>query len=114
MDLDLVLPGHMLKADMGKLTGTVALEHTYNYINDYEQAIQSSESANELIAKMKQKYPNMQHQSALYMGTFINFREMHLLTWNPTIEKIFEFLPDSLADWINEIFYQSAKKKYNH
>ena len=113
MDFEIVVPGHMLKTDLPNLTAQGALEHTYNYITAYEDVYADSETADELIDNMKALYPGMQHQSALYLGSFMNHQEMHRLMFNPTIESIANMLPTSFVKWVNGMAYRSTIQKFN-
>ncbi len=113
MDLDIVVPGHMLKTDLQELTAKGALEHTYQYIENYEKVLTSNKNSEEVIARMNELYLGMQHKSALLIGTYLNFRQMHRLTFNPTIEKVASWLPDWVVNWINKILYKSSKADYN-
>jgi len=112
-DFDVVVPGHMLKKDLKLLTAKGALQHSKDYIIQYDRVIAECSSADEVIQKMTDLYPEMQHRSALLIGTFLNFKQMHRLTFNPTIEKIGSMLPDFLMNWINNKIYRSKKEDYN-
>ncbi|EAQ64181.1 hypothetical protein MED121_01075 [Marinomonas sp. MED121] len=111
-DYSLVVPGHMPKTSVPNLTAHGALSHSINYITAYDQVIAQSNSAEQVIEKMKEQFP-VKHESALLIGTFMNFKVMHRLLFNPTVEFIFSVLPDSLASWIDEKIYESKSEEWN-
>ena len=85
-DFDMVVPGHIHRDYLGDLTAAGALNHSREYLLAYEEAIAESSSSEELIETMITLYPEMPHQSALYLGAYINFDEMdkamtYLTTW---------------------------------
>ena len=111
MDFDIVVPGHMPKGSA--LTPEGALIHTRKYIQAYDKVIAQSSTSDEVIGKMLGLYPDLPHRSALYLGTYLNFKQMHRLTFNPTIEKIASWLPDALVEWLDHKIFENRKKAYN-
>ncbi|WP_372572315.1 MBL fold metallo-hydrolase [Ruegeria jejuensis] len=113
MDLDVVIPGHVVRTWSDKLTPKATLEYSLGYIEDYEAALASSKTSNEVIEKMLKKYPEQEHVSALYMGTLINFGETHRLLFNPRIEKVASFLPKGFVKWADKKLFDAKKKAAN-
>ena len=105
-DFDVVVPGHMPKTSREGLTARGALTHTREYLLAYDKALAESASADELIAKMISFYPDLQHQSALKLSSFIEFKETHRALFNPTLEAVASFLPSwfvkSVDAWMLE------------
>ncbi|GAA5315483.1 MAG: MBL fold metallo-hydrolase [Candidatus Pelagadaptatus aseana] len=106
-DYKMVIPGHMPKGS--DLTPMGALTHTRDYIMAYDLALENHDNAEDVIAEMKRQFPTIGHESALLIGTYMNFKVMHKLLFNPTVETIFSILPDALAKWIDEKIYESKK-----
>ncbi|WP_372572326.1 MBL fold metallo-hydrolase [Ruegeria jejuensis] len=112
-DFDIVVPGHMLKTDLDNLTAEGALTHTLDYLNAYEPAIADSNNSEELIGKMLAIYPDMQHQSALYIGSWINFKEMRNISFNPAAAQFPEGASEEEIQRIDAERYEAFKKAYN-
>ena len=113
MELEVVIPGHIPRTWSDRLTPKATLEYSLKYIEDYEAALQSSTTSEEVIEKMLHLYPDAEHTSALYMGTLINFVETHRLLFNPRLEKIMSFLPKGLVNWFDKTTFESKKKAAN-
>lgn len=111
MDLNIVVPGHMPKG--APLTAEGALTHTFSYITAYDSVLDKSDSSDAVIDEMINRYPDMPHRSALYLGTYLNFGEMHRLTFNPTIETIADWLPNYWVKWLDQKIFASKKADYN-
>lgn len=107
----MVIPGHMPRGS--DLTPQGALQHTLAYIAAYDEVIEKHDSAEAVIAEMKARFPAIEHESALYMGTYINFRVMHKLLFNPTVETAFSIMPKSFASWIDNKIYESKRAEWN-
>ena len=75
LEFDTVVPGHMPKTSLGDLTAQGALEHSAAYIRSYDEVMATSETSEQVIERMIELYPDAQHQSALYLGTYLNFAE---------------------------------------
>ena len=45
--------------------------------------------------------------------TYLNFGEMHRLSFNPRLEQVAEYLPDALLKWINRTLFESARNEAN-
>ena len=110
-DYKVVVPGHMPKGS--DLTPQGALQHTLDYIAAYDAALEKHDKPDDLIAEMKQLFPTIKHESALYIGTYIHYRKMHKLLFNPTLERVFSFLPDRLTNWIDRKIYEKRSKAWN-
>ncbi|TPN87016.1 MBL fold metallo-hydrolase [Aquimarina algicola] len=113
MDVEVVIPGHIPRTWSDKLTPKTTIEYSLKYIEDYENALESSKSSDEVIAKMLELYPEQEHTSALYIGTLINFGETHRLLFNPRLEKVMSFLPKSFVKWFDKNMFESKKKAAN-
>lgn len=115
MDLEpeVVIPGHIPRSRSSEMTAEGVLQHSLEYIEAYENALYSSETSDEVIAKMLAKYPDLEHTSALYLGTYINFKETHKLLFNSRLETVASFLPKSLVRWADEKIFESTKEKSN-
>ncbi|MEM1133438.1 MAG: MBL fold metallo-hydrolase [Pseudomonadota bacterium] len=113
MDLAVVIPGHVPRKSTPHLTPEGALQHSLSYIEAYEEALASSNSSDEIIERMTERYPSMEHTSALYMGTYINTRETHRLMWNPRLELVASYLPEGLVNWVDQILYEAAVEAAN-
>ncbi|WP_372572279.1 MBL fold metallo-hydrolase [Ruegeria jejuensis] len=113
MDLNVVIPGHVVRTWSDKLTPKATLEYSLGYIEDYEAALASSKTSDEVIEKMLKTYPEQEHTSALYMGTLINFGETHRLLFNPRIEKVASCLPKGFVKWADKKLFQSKKAAAN-
>lgn len=111
-DFNMVVPGHTPRTSIPNLTAKGAIQHSINYIRAYDEAMTNSNSSEQVIKKMKEKFP-VQHESALLLGTYTNFKEMHKLLFNPTVEAIFDFLPDSIATWLDHKIYESKSEEWN-
>lgn len=113
MDVQVVIPGHVPCSWSGRMTPAGVLEHSLSYIEAYETALESSQTSDEVIAKMLERYPQLEHRSALYLGTFMNFQDTHRLLFNPRAEKVASFLPKPLVQWIDKKLYQSKRETWN-
>ncbi|MEM8859720.1 MAG: hypothetical protein AAGD96_15445 [Chloroflexota bacterium] len=113
MDLQVVIPGHIVRTWSDRMTPMGVLEHSLSYIEAYEQALAENESADQLIEKMLAKYPDLGHVSALHTGTFIQLRETHRLLSNPRIDKVVSLFPKSLTKWIDQKMFESFQKSTN-
>lgn len=113
MDLEVVIPGHVVRTWSDKLTPKATLEYSLKYIEDYEAALASSQSSDQVIRKMLALYPEQEHTSALFIGTLINFGETHRLLFNPRIEKVASLLPRSLVKWADRKMFDAKKKAAN-
>lgn len=87
--------------------------HSLQQTEDYEAALESSATSDEVIEKMLKKYPNLEHTSALYLGTFMNFQETHRLLFNPRVEKVASLLPDVLVRWLDRKLFEAKKEAWN-
>ena len=74
-EFEIVVPGHMAKTSLETLSPEVALSHTRNYIATYEAVLAESETSDQLIAAMIEKYPDIRHRQGLYLGAFFDFFE---------------------------------------
>ncbi|MEM7029187.1 MAG: MBL fold metallo-hydrolase [Chloroflexota bacterium] len=113
MDLQVVIPGHIVRSWSDKMTPMGVLEHSLTYIEAYDEALAESGTPAELIAKMLAKYPELGHVNALHTGALIEFREMHRLLSNPRIDKLVSFFPKSLTNWANQKLFDSMQKAGN-
>ncbi len=113
MDLEVVIPGHVPRTWTPHMTAQGVLEHSLEYIESYENALESSTSSDEVVDKMLKRYPKLEHTSALYLGTRINFLETHRLLFNPRLEAVMSLLPGSLVTWIDEKLWDSKKESLN-
>lgn len=113
MDLEVVIPGHVPRSWTPHMTAEGVLEHSLQYIEDYEEALESGSGSDEVIQKMLDKYPDLEHTSALYLGTLMNFQETHRLLFNPRLEKVMSFLPESFVKWIDKRMWESRKESMN-
>ncbi|WP_026971100.1 MBL fold metallo-hydrolase [Aliagarivorans marinus] len=112
MDLSVVVPGHMPKG--ADLSPNGALTHTRDYILAYDRAMARHDNADAVIKLMLEQYPNTPHRSALLLGTYLNFSQMHRLTFNPKVEKVASWLPRSLVEWADRKLFEQRKKAYNN
>ena len=69
------------------LTAKGALTHTREYVRAYDEAMASHSTSDDVIRAMLARYPGMPHESALIIGTFLNFGEIerikeYLSTWS--------------------------------
>lgn len=113
MDLQVVIPGHLPRSSSYEMTPEGVLEHSLSYIEAYEEVLASSTSSDEVIEKMKALYPGMEHTSALYLGTLLQFGETHKLLYNPRLELVFSYLPESVVRWIDAKLLEINKKAMN-
>lgn len=113
MDLEIVIPGHILRSWSPEMTPSGVLEYSLGYIDDYERALACHSSADEVIHEMLDRYPNQGHTSALYLGTFINFRETHRALFNPRLELLFSFLPSPMVKWFDRVAFESRQRAAN-
>lgn len=68
-----VIPGHYL-GDIPK--GTTAIQSTYQYLTDFENALKTNSGSAAVIAVMKAKYPHLAEESSLEMSAKVNTGEM--------------------------------------
>ncbi len=108
---DIVVPGHMPKG--APLTAEGALVHTRDYIIAYDRAMAESETSDEVIEKMLTLYPDLAHQSALYLGTWINFKEMRKISFNPAAQAFPEGASEAEIQAIDAERYEDFKRAYN-
>ncbi|MEL6693482.1 MAG: MBL fold metallo-hydrolase [Pseudomonadota bacterium] len=113
MDLEVVIPGHVVRADSDEMTAQGVLEFSLKYIEDYEEVLNDSETSDEVIDRMLERYPGMGHVSALKIGTFIQFGETHRLLFNARIEKVARFLPKALLRRADRKMFDSKKAAAN-
>lgn len=113
LDLEVVIPGHVVRTWADKLTPQATLDYSLNYIEDYEAALESSSTSDEVIEKMIAKYPEQEHTSALILGTRINFGEIHRLLFNPRVEKLASLLPQNLVKWVDRKLFENRKAAAN-
>ena len=57
MDLNVVIPGHIVRTWSDKLTPQATLDYSLNYIEDYKAALGSSSMSDEVIEKMIASIP---------------------------------------------------------
>ena len=88
MDLEVIIPGHVPRSWTPHMTPEGVLNHSMNYLEDYETALANSASSDELIESMLKKYPKLEHKSALYLSARMHFGETHRLLFNPRLEKM--------------------------
>ena len=112
-DFDVVVPGHMPRTSRDALSAEGALRHTREYLLAYEAALAESSSADELIEKMTARYPDLQHQSALKLSAFIEFKETHRALFNPTLETVASYLPASFVAWVDEWMLERRRRAAN-
>ncbi|BFM18144.1 hypothetical protein R50073_43270 [Maricurvus nonylphenolicus] len=113
MDLQVVIPGHLPRSQSADMTPSAVLEHSLTYIEAYETALEGSESSDEVIEKMLEKYPGMEHTSALFLGTYMNFVETHRLLFNPRLEKVMSWFPSSFVQWFDHTMWEKKKVTQN-
>ncbi|CAD0187190.1 hypothetical protein RUESEDTHA_04102 [Ruegeria sp. THAF57] len=113
MDLNVVIPGHVVRAESPSMTAQGVLEFSLDYIDAYEDVLDSSATSDEVIARMQDLYPDLGHVSALHIGTFILFGETHRLLFNNRIEKIFGLLPAGLRRSLDHKMFASRKAAAN-
>ncbi|WP_372572324.1 MBL fold metallo-hydrolase [Ruegeria jejuensis] len=113
MDLQVVIPGHIVRAFSDQMTAKGVLEFSLKYIEDYEAALAASNSSDEVIAWMLKEYPDIGHVPALQLGTFMNFGETHRILFNPRIDKVASFLPKALVRRIDTKLFEARKKAAN-
>lgn len=113
MDLAVAIPGHVPRRSTAHMTAQGVLEHSLNYIENYERALAQYDSAEGVIDHMLRLYPGMEHRSALYLGTYIQYRDTHKLLFNPRLETVAGLLPDSVVRWFDDMTFDAAKKAAN-
>ncbi|WOE74674.1 MBL fold metallo-hydrolase [Alterisphingorhabdus coralli] len=113
MDIAVAIPGHVPRKSTAHMTPKGVFEHSLNYIEAYEEALASSETSEQVINKMLQRYPGMEHTSALYMGTYINFQEIHKLMNNPRLELVASYLPSDFVRWADQQLFEASKDAAN-
>ena len=112
-EFEVVVPGHIPKTSLAALNAQGALTHSRDYLLTYERALATSTSADELIEQMLALYPDMQHQSALRLSAFIEFKETHRVLFNPTLETVASYLPSSFVAWIDEWMLERRRRAAN-
>ena len=112
-DFDVVVPGHMPKTSLGDLTPMGALTHTRDYLLAWDEVVAKSANADEAIEQMLARFPDAQHQSALRLSSYMDFKELHRLSFNPTVRKVTAYMPEWMLDWFNEWAYNSRMESYN-
>ena len=112
-DFSVVVPGHMPKTDLPQLTAEAALRHTRDYLQAYDAVVADSLNADEAISKMLLQFPDAQHQSALRLSSYIDFKELHRLSFNPTVRKVAQWIPEWLLRRINRWAYDWRMESYN-
>ena len=113
MDLQVVIPGHVPRSRSSEMTAQGVLEHSLNYIESYQEAMKSSKTSDEVIEKMLGQYPDLEHTSALYLGTYLNFQETHRLFFNPRLEKVVSYLPEAWVKWADRKMFEAKQKELN-
>ncbi len=113
MDLEVVIPGHIPRSISAQMTAKGVLEHSHSYIEAYEAALDSSETSDEVIVKMLNQYPQLEHTSALYLGTYLNFKETHRLFFNPRLESAVAYLPKSFVSWADQMMFNAKQEELN-
>ena len=71
-DFALVVPGHQPAGS--ELTARRALTHTRNYVIAYGEEVERANSAEELVAAMKRRFPHVKHEVALRLSARLDFR----------------------------------------
>ena len=115
MDLDLAvaIPGHVPRKSTAHMSAQGVLEHSLNYIEAYENTLATSTSSEDIISKMLDKYPDMEHTSALYISAYLEYKETHKLLFNPRLEKVVSYMPDGVVRWMDELLFEAASKSAN-
>ncbi|MPW28102.1 MBL fold metallo-hydrolase [Agarivorans sp. B2Z047] len=113
LNLDIVVPGHMPKDKKEEWSADGALTHTLEYIERYDAALSESNSPKEVINTMISYYPEMGHRSALYLSAYIDFGQMHMLTFNPTVERVANWIPENILQWVNQKIFEYKKNQYS-
>lgn len=113
MDLQVIIPGHVPRGSTAEMTPEGVLEHSLSYIEAYEAALDANDTSDAVIAEMLERYPGMEHTSALYMGTYINFRETHRLLFNPRLEAVASVLPKPWVRSFDERMFKSTQERSN-
>lgn len=70
---EIVIPAHAKNSDSFNLKSVV---HTKEYIKNYEEALPTSKTSEELIQSIKAKYPDLTFETALQLGAKVNTGEM--------------------------------------
>lgn len=68
-----VIPGHFIQT---MPSGTAALQFTKDYLQSFEDVLQSANSSAEVIAAMRAKYPQLAGEQSLEMSAKVNTGEM--------------------------------------
>lgn len=113
MDLAVAIPGHVPRRSTPNMTAQGVLEHSLSYIENYEIALERYNTADEVIEHMLHLYPDMEHRSALYLGTYINFKDTHRLLFNPRLEAVAAVLPQRVVRWFDDLMFDAAKRAAN-
>jgi hypothetical protein len=59
------------------------------------------------------QFPDLEHTSALYLGTYLNFQETHRLFFNPRLESVASYLPQSFVRWADQAMFKAKQKQLN-
>ena len=113
MDLEVVIPGHVPRSWTPHMTAKGVLDFSYQYLDDYIKVWENSESSDNLIATMLEMYPKLEHQSALYLSSYMQFTETHRLLFNPRLETVMSYLPSSFVKWVDKKLWESKKAAMN-
>lgn len=114
MGLQVVIPGHVPRSWTSEMTPEGVLDHSLSYIEAYEDALENNETSDGVIEDMLQRYPDLEHTSALYLGTYINFKETHRLLFNPRLEKVAGVFPQSFVRWADRRMFETKQKAANN
>jgi hypothetical protein len=100
-NFEIVVPGHMPKTSLVRLSARGALTHSRDYLLAYDRAVADTGSADELIAQMTSLYPDLQHHAALRLSAFMDHQETHRILSNPTLDTVVSYLPSGFVAWID-------------
>ncbi|KQT22511.1 MBL fold metallo-hydrolase [Chryseobacterium sp. Leaf405] len=70
---EIVIPAHAKNSDSFDIR---SVQHTKEYIENYEQALKTAKTSEELIQSITSKYPNLTFDTALQLGAKVNTGEM--------------------------------------
>ncbi|WP_430413811.1 MBL fold metallo-hydrolase [Parasphingorhabdus sp.] len=113
LDLAVAIPGHVPRQSVTDMTPEGVLKHSLTYIEAYEKALESNKTSNQVIEQMLNQYPDVEHKSALYMGVYLNFQETHKLLFNPRLEAVARWLPDSWVRLADEQLFEASVEAAN-
>ncbi|WP_294316978.1 hypothetical protein [uncultured Chryseobacterium sp.] len=68
-----VIPAHAKNSDSFNLKSLV---HTKEYIKNYEEALRTAKTSEELVQSIKAKYPDLTFETGLQLGAKVNTGEM--------------------------------------